>query len=111
MYLFKSEKLDDFDFGCRRFRTLLQRQRARVDDGNWTVLVYLCSHNSHLLRYDWAVELVQRLNGKFDTRGLTALIWLFERNSYKTDFSTNGFKLLWEEEKGINADVLKESMR
>ena len=74
MYLFKSEKLDDFDFGCRRFQELLQRQRDWVDNRKWTVLMYLCYYNPQLLSHDWAVELVQRLGRNVDDHGDTAMI-------------------------------------
>ena len=67
----------------------------------------LCRNNSQLLNHDWAVELVQRLGGKVDNIGETALIGLFYRNPEKTDFNSNGFKLLWEKEKGIEVDSLK----
>ena len=69
MYLFKSEKLYNFDFGCWRFQKLLQRQRDWVIIKNRTVLMYLCWHNSQLLKHDWAAELVQRLSGKVDNGG------------------------------------------
>ena len=45
MYLFRSYGLYDFDFGCRRFRELLQRQRDRIDNYNWTVLMILCPYS------------------------------------------------------------------
>ena len=59
MFLFMSDKLDDFDFGCRRFQELLQKQRDWVNNYNMTVLMNLCQFNSQLLNHDWAVELVQ----------------------------------------------------
>ena len=37
----------------------------------------------------------------------TTLIGLFDENTENTDFSSNGFKLLWEREKGINEKELK----
>ena len=52
MYLFWSEKFEDIDFGCRRFRELLQRQRDWVDNSNWTVLMTLCLNNPQLLGHD-----------------------------------------------------------
>jgi len=39
------------------------------------------------------------------------LIWLFNGNTKKTDFNSNGFKLLWEKEKDIYIDKLKEKMQ
>ena len=111
MYLIISSKLDNFDFGCRRFQELLQRQGDRVDDSNLTVLMKLCYFNPQLLHYDWAVELVQRLGGKIDNYKYTALISLFIENPEKIDFSSKGFKLLWEKEKDIIVDVLKYLMR
>ena len=111
IFLFASEKLDDFDFRCRRFQELLQKQRDLVDNDNWTVLMYLCYCKPQLLNYDWAVELVQRLGGKVDNNGSTALIQLFIENPEKTDFNSNGFKLLWENEKNIKVDELKKDMR
>ena len=61
--------------------------------------------------HDWAIELVHRLGGKVDKYGSTALIKLFYRNLEKTDFNSDGFKLLWEKEKNIKVDELKEEMR
>ena len=63
-----------------------------------------------MLGHDWAVELVQRQGGKVDDDGLTALIYLFQGNPEKTDFRSNGFKLLWEREKDIKVDSLKKLM-
>ena len=45
MFLFKSYELDDFDFKCKRFRELLQRQRDLVDNCDRTVLMYLCRYS------------------------------------------------------------------
>ena len=71
----------------------------------------LCNWNPQLLKYDWAVELVQRVGGKVDNNENTALILLFWKNPEKTDFNSKGFKLLWEKEKGISITKLKEQMR
>ena len=71
----------------------------------------LCWFNSQLLNHDWAVELVQRLGGKVNDYGITALTWLFNGNPEKTEFNSNGFKLLWEKEKDINVDELKKDMQ
>ena len=38
-------------------------------------------------------------------------MWLFYRNPVKTEFNSNGFKLLWKKEKNINVDALKEKMQ
>jgi len=70
----------------------------------------LCYLNPQLLNHDWAVELVQRLGGKFYDYGWTSLIWLFTGYPENTDFNSNGFKLLWMKEKNINVDKLKEKM-
>ena len=111
MYLFESQKLNDFDFGCRRFQELLQKQRNWVNNYNRTVLMWLCLINSQLLNHDWTVEFVQRLGGKVSKNGYTALMWLFDGNPENTDFNSNAFKLLWEKEKNINIKELKELMR
>ena len=110
MHLFRSEKLDNFDFGCRRFQELLQRQRDLVSNRNWTVLMWLCIYNPQLLRHDWAVELVHRLSGKVSNSEYAALTMLFQGNPEKTDFSSKGFKLLWKKEKDINVNGLKKMM-
>ena len=47
--LFKSKKLDDFDFGCKRFQALLQRQQEWSDQEDQTILMILCQYNPHLL--------------------------------------------------------------
>ena len=107
MYLIMSRKLDDFDFSCKRFKELLQRQRDLVDNNNWTVLMILCRNNPQLLNHDWTIGLVQRQSGNVDYAGETALIRLFKGYPYKTDFNSNGFKLLWEKEKNIKVDELK----
>ena len=52
----------------------------------------LCWSNPQLLRHDWAVELVQLLNGKVSNGGNTALTLLFYKNPENTDFSSDGFK-------------------
>ena len=72
------------------------------------MLMKLCCHNPQLLNHDWAVELVQRLGGKVDNNGYTALILLFQWKPEKTDFNSKGFKLLWEKEKDINVKFLKK---
>ena len=59
----------------------------------------LCYFNPQLLSHSWAVELVQRLNGKVINDEWTALILLFYGNIEKIDFNSDGFKLLWEKEK------------
>ena len=56
------------------------------------------------------MELVQQQGGRVNNDGFTALIRLFQLNPGKTDFSSNGFKLLWEKEKGINVGELKKLM-
>ena len=56
------------------------------------------------------MELVQQLGGRIDKYGYTAMILLFRGNTEKTDFGLNGFKLLWEKEKDISVDKLKEMM-
>ena len=73
--------------------------------------MYLCWHNPQLLNHDWAVELVRRQNGKVSNSGFTALILLFYGKPEKTDFSSKGFKLLWEKEKDINVYSLKHFMQ
>ena len=107
MYLIMSYNLVDFDFGCRRFQELLQKQRDWVDNYNQTVLMWLCRFNPQLLNLDQAVELVQQLGEKVNNGRETALIQLFYYNSEKVDFNSNGFKLLWEKEKDIYIDKLK----
>ena len=101
MYLLRSDELDGFDFGCRRFQALLQRQRDWVDRYNQTVLMVLCRYNPQLLRHRWAIEMVQRQGGRVKSDGLTALIKLFVGNARRTDFSQRGFRLLWDREKII----------
>ena len=64
-----------------------------------------------MLGHDWAVELVQRLGGKVDYRGWTALIKLFRWKPEKIDFNSISFKLLWETEKNINEDELRKKMQ
>ena len=54
---------------------------------------------------------MQRLSGKVTNGRYTALIWLFSGKTDKTDFSSDGFKLLWENEKSINTEKLKEKMQ
>ena len=70
----------------------------------------LCSCNPRLLSYDWAVELAQRQSGRAGNSGETALILLFRWKPEKTNFGSKGFKLLWEKEKDISVDKLKEMM-
>ena len=72
--------------------------------------MYLCSNSPQLLNHDWTIELVQQLNGKVSNSRWTALIWLFNGNPEKTDFNSDGFKLLWEKEKNININDLKKWM-
>ena len=71
----------------------------------------LCFYNPQLLNQEWSLELVQRLGGKVGSGGYTALIWLFIGSASKTDFCTSGFKMLWEREKDININHLKEWMQ
>ena len=54
---------------------------------------------------------MHRLGGKADKEGWTALILLFIGNTEKTDFSSIGFKVLWQREKSIKIDRLKNQMR
>ena len=103
-----SDELKDFNFGYKRFRTLLQIQRNWVNGDNWTVLMILCEYNPQLLNHDWAVELVQRQCGKVDKYGWTALMLIFYESTDKADFGSSGFKLLWEKEKNIKVVKLKE---
>ena len=70
----------------------------------------LCFFSPHLINCEWVVELVNRLGGNVTNSGWTALIWLFYRNPEKTDFGSQGFKLLWEKEKDINVNVLQKYM-
>ena len=70
----------------------------------------MCRHNPQLLEYDWAVELVRSQAGNVDLDGCTALIWLFNGNADRTDFSSLGFNLLWEKEKRIEINELKYQM-
>ena len=48
------------------------------------------------------------MGGNVNNNGNTALILLFYKNPEKTDFNSNCFKLLWEKEKDIEVDRLKE---
>ena len=72
--------------------------------------MYLCYDNPQLLNHEWAVDLVQRLGGKVSNYGDTALMLLFDNNAYKTRFNSQGFKLLWEREKNIKIDILKDKI-
>ena len=73
--------------------------------------MYLCFSNPQLLNHDLAVRLMQRQSGKVDNGRDAALIRLFKGYPYKTDYNSNGFKLLWENEKYINIYVLKTQLR
>ena len=70
----------------------------------------LCRHNPQLLVHEWAVQLVRRLSGKVNDNGWTALIRLFKGTPEKVDFSSRGFKLLWEKEKNIEKKKLIKKM-
>ena len=54
---------------------------------------------------------MHQLSGKVDNNGWSALILLFIIKPDKTDFNSDGFKLLWEKEKDIEVDRLKEWMQ
>ena len=69
--------------------------------------MYLCNKSPQLLNNDYGVELVKLLGGKVAKDGYTALILLFEGNTDKIDFGSDGFKLLWEREKNMNEGLLK----
>jgi len=73
--------------------------------------MYLCYCKPQLLNHVWAVELVQQPGEKVNYDGETALILLFIIKPDKTDFNSDGFKLLWEKEKDIEVDRLKEWMQ
>ena len=62
----------------------------------------LCINNPFLLKYNWTVELVQRLGGKISDGGYTALLLLFYGDTEKTIFDSIGFKILWKKEKNID---------
>ena len=87
------------------------RQRDLVDGEIWTTLMILCKNNPQLLKYEWAVKLVQLQGGKIDGVGWTALVLLFTEKAEFTDFGSIGFKLLWQKEKSISTDELKVRMR
>ena len=111
MYILRKMELNDFDFGCKRFQELLQKQSDCVDNWNRTVLMYLCRHNPQLLSHSLAIELVQRLGMKIDKRRYSVLISIFYGNAHLADFSQIDFKLLWEIEKGIEVHFLKFFVR
>ena len=71
----------------------------------------LCHYNSQLLDLEWAGQLVNQHERKTDKNGNTALILLFMGKAEKTKFYSEGFKLLWEREKGINEATLKTKMK
>ena len=106
MPLLQSDKLIDFDFRCRLFQQLLQRQYDWMDDENQTILKIMYRYNSQLLNNNWEVELVQQLGGKADINEQVALLELFYGKPEKIKFDSNGFKLLWQKEKDINIDML-----
>ena len=54
---------------------------------------------------------MQRQGGRADNSGETALIKLFKWKPEQTDFGSDGFKLLWEREKGADVGELKKWMR
>ena len=60
------------------------------------------------MNFNWSIELIQRYGGKVSNGKNTVLIFIFYGNTEKTDFDSNGFKLLWEKEKSINTDELKK---
>ena len=103
-------ELDNFDFGCGRFHELLQRQYFFVGMNCWTCLMQLRKSNPRLLSHDWAVELVQQVGGKENNSSEAALILLFQWSPEKTDFNSDGFRLLWEAEMDINEEDLRNQM-
>ena len=107
MHLILSYKLDELDFDCDRFKNLFKKQCNNVDDNNLTVLMILCWYNPQLLKYEWASKLVKQQSEKVDIFGYTALMYLFNGYNENIEFSSIGFKLLWEKEKDINTDFLK----
>ena len=44
-YLMHSQRLQELDTECKRFKKLLQRQLDEMDDDDWTVLTWLCWRN------------------------------------------------------------------
>ena len=47
--LFRSRKLQKFNFSCERFKKLLNEQKNRRDASNQTILAELCKYNPSLL--------------------------------------------------------------
>ena len=71
----------------------------------------LCLYNPLLLYHEWAVELIQQLSGKVNNDCDNALMLFLEGNTEIIDFGSRGFKLLWEKEKYIEIDKLKNKIR
>ena len=110
--LFSSVSLDNFDFTCTRFTELLLRQRDCLDNARQTVLMWLCCDNPVLLVHEWALVLVERLGGRTCRRELTALIYIFKSSPRKAiDFRTQAFRALWDVEKGVSIEQLREHVR
>ena len=49
MMALMSQRLDGFNFDCKRFQALLQKQGGCVNDENRTALMQLCYYNPQLL--------------------------------------------------------------
>ena len=71
------------------------------------MLMMLCYYNPQLLKYEWAIEMVQQQGTSVSLDRFTALIALFNNNTEKADFSSQGFKLLWEKEKELEVQILE----
>ena len=91
-------------FGSKWFRLLLNREKAIVCTSGRTQLMQLCAHNPQLLEFGWALELVERLSGRRDNQGASALQLLLQSpRAQLLDFTCQNFRRLWAQRKERDA--------
>ena len=62
--------------------------------------MHLCKYNPQLISHVWAYGFVQKLGGRENEEGLSALKYLFKSTrAHDVDFASLGFKRLWVRER------------
>ena len=102
MKLLSSECAGKVNFAAPAIQQLLESELDIMSYANQTALMHLCYGSPQLLGCEWARELVEKLSGRRDKDGHTALLRLLQSvHVYNTDFDSSNFKILWENEKNI----------
>ena len=105
-HLLHSQRLQELDTGCARFRKLLERQRAWVDESGHTTLMHLCDAAPRLLREEWASVLVQQQAGQQAIGGKTALMLLLQSQGLaEAELDCGSFQQLLQRERALRTDA------